>query len=345
MEDWDVRLEYAADAARATAEQPLVCAALEALGSGAELVPTFSEEAMVDLLDIAILTGDREAARHCAKQSKLRPLRRWSGRDLFHAVSGDCGGFYLFQNLWIELRSWRLEVQDTAMLLASLLAGVEVPGLKSGLCRVPLRESVVISVAPWVDFAELLPLPESLWVAEKKNFLGKFFIKIDEDTELASLDKEKLERAKTAGISFQNFDVETLSTAWCFLSVLDLAILFGQSDCAALCATMGAKLSKKGRHMLAQHLNADPARCSAAKAAAHEMLTASWKSEISTKAIVIYQLMKKLARGKHFPILLVNDIVSFSMAEPEIVGQLDLWEEAHVFCQSAHLRQAMPSAG
>ena len=81
MEDWDVNLEYAAEAAHKTAEQLLVRVALEVLGSG---TLTFTPETVANLLDLAILTGNKEAARRCAELSHVRPLRRWNIYDLFH---------------------------------------------------------------------------------------------------------------------------------------------------------------------------------------------------------------------------------------------------------------------
>ena len=60
-----------------------------------------------------------------------------------------------------------------------------------------------------------------------------------------------------------------------------MAILFGQSDCAALCASMGIKLSQDGCRILQQHLDVHPARHPTAVAAAKKFLALSWKSEIS----------------------------------------------------------------
>ena len=87
MKDWNANLADAAEAARQTAEQPFVRAALKTFRSGP--VPhtlAISEEAVTHLLDIAILIGDKEAAVCCAKHSALRPLRRWSSDGIFEQV-------------------------------------------------------------------------------------------------------------------------------------------------------------------------------------------------------------------------------------------------------------------
>ena len=83
MKDWDAALTDITEAARKTAQKPLVRAILEALRSDAGPPLAISEEAMVHLLDIAILLGNKEAASYCAARSKLRPLRRWRSHDLF----------------------------------------------------------------------------------------------------------------------------------------------------------------------------------------------------------------------------------------------------------------------
>ena len=87
MKDWDASLMDAADAARESAKKPLLRATLDAFRSG-DGAPSFapfaiSEDALVHLLDIAILTGDQTVAMRCAEQSKLRPLRRWRSHDVF----------------------------------------------------------------------------------------------------------------------------------------------------------------------------------------------------------------------------------------------------------------------
>ncbi|CAK9107624.1 unnamed protein product [Durusdinium trenchii] len=67
MEDWAANCRDAAEEACQTAKHPLVWNLLEALHCGTALPFAISEEAMVHLMDIAILTGDKEAAMHCAE--------------------------------------------------------------------------------------------------------------------------------------------------------------------------------------------------------------------------------------------------------------------------------------
>ena len=303
MNDWDVKPEEAANAAWSTVEQPLVSATLEVLRSGASLPFDVSEEAMAHLLDIAILTGNKEAAKCCADLTKQRPLRRWS--------------FWSF--VW-EDSSFRLHI-DSACLLAALSAGAELQDLTDG--GLSLREAVVLSSAEWDDFAELLP-PKSPWVMEGKDLAGNYFIEIDADTHMGILSKEKLQKALAAKIPLCNFQMRAfLANGHADFSLLDMAILTGQFDSAVLCATMGVNLSQDGCRSLQQN--------PAAAAAAQKFLSLSWKSAISLKGVVVYQVMKKFSRGRPFQAKLVNQMIAFSIDVPEIVKKLNLWEEANAY--------------
>ena len=330
MEDWDVRLEDAAAAARKTLKQALVHAALEVFQSGAPLPFTVSEEAMVHLLDLAILTGNKEAAKRCADLSKLWPLRRWSGQNFFRvAEEVSAGRCPLAKDDWIQFYGNHYEVRCLAQLMAALSAGAQLQGLTSS-CGLPLREAVLLSLDG--DFGEL-PLPESLTSVKKiKTAFAHFFLNRLITTEVASLSKEQLQKAQKARLSLQNFKVlASLESEWweeLWLSLLDVAILTGQSDCAVLCVSLGVKLSKDGVRLLQQHLDKDPARRPAAAAAANKVLALSRKSVICEKGVAVYQVMRKLLQGRAFPALVVDEVIAFSIDVPEIVEELDLREEA-----------------
>ena len=199
MKDWYGTLKNTTEAACKTAEQPLVRAMLETFSQSGPTLPfAVSEEAVAHLCDIAILTGNKEAARHCMEQSKLRPLRRWSSCDLLHPDSR-CHGFHLGENQLILLSGLRFEVP---VLLAALSAGAELQDLKYRfdltVLDLPLREAVALSSALWDDFAELLPPPESPWVPQEENRLGDFFLEIDEDGDTnAAIIRHLFAQAKT----------------------------------------------------------------------------------------------------------------------------------------------------
>ena len=331
MEDWDARVHFVSKLAPDTA---VLRATLEILQVTPTLPFSVSEEAMVHLLDLAILTGNKEAARHCAEMTKLRPLRRWS-----------CKGFIVNQGRSYPPCSCRLDDDQSiqllrhqydfkdSVLLAALSAGADLQGLK-GLYGLPLRQAVAMFSAKWEpwdhDFEKLLPAPESPWEPMGETDFGEVFIEID--TEVASVSKERLQTAQKVGISLNKFGVRAhslslLMAAELRFSLLDVAILTGQSDCAVLCATLGAKLSQDGCKILQQH----PAT---AAAAAENFLALSWKSEISIKAVAVYQVMRWFSCGRPFQAKLVNQVIAFSMEVPEIVEKLNMWEEANAWCRS-----------
>ena len=64
MKDWDVPLYLAIEAAAQAAEEPLLCELLKMAREGKELPLALPAEGMARLLDVAILTGDRDAQWH-----------------------------------------------------------------------------------------------------------------------------------------------------------------------------------------------------------------------------------------------------------------------------------------
>ena len=327
MTDWDVNLEDAVEAAWEAAELPLVRATLQSLQSAKPTLPfTISPGAMTHLLDLAILTGNKEAARHCAEMVELRPLRRWHCNELVTRFQNGAD-FRVSSNCSILFFSYRIEVKYPAVLLAALSAGSKLRSLASGFdgLDVPLREALALE-----DFAKLLP-PENPQEEEELD-IGNFFIEIDEDTTAISLSSQRLQKARMERFPLKNVYAGGYaigidpSIPIPYLSLLDLAILFGQSDCAALCASAGVEVSEDGLDILPKHLDADPARRPAAIAAAEAAMSRSWKSQISgIKGITVYRLMEKL------PQLLVKHVMAFAMEVPPIVEELNLWTTAHLW--------------
>ena len=86
MEDSDASLQDAKRAAESSAAKPLVHALLEAFRSQASVDGLATAEAMAYLLDVAILIGDAELARCCARHCTRLPLRRWRGEELVRII-------------------------------------------------------------------------------------------------------------------------------------------------------------------------------------------------------------------------------------------------------------------
>ena len=348
MKDWNVDLEDAIPAAQQTAKKPVVRFILDALSSGCPLPFAISEEAMAHLLDLAILTGDKEAAVCCAKQSKLRPLRRWSSGSFFRACPIHARMCALNETESIHLDSLYHALKEEEVLVAALSAGVDLEGLffeadmnyhRPLALRLSLPEAVAVSASSWSTFDKLLPKPETPWVTSQTNGLGSLLFKLapERDNNIANLCEDRLKNVRMAGLCLQDVNVQYKSSFGTgSLSLVDLAILTKQADCAALCAAMGAKLSKNGYSML-RHYQMDLAR---RKAAAAADLQICWRSQIVSKCIAVYQLMSM--GNRRFPSWLVDQVIYLSL-EPHLVQEFGLWDEAHAWCASRDWNQCLLS--
>lgn len=307
---------------------------------------TITPQAMARLLDIYILCPGNHEVLTFSRYSPVRPLRRWRSGDLFGFSSS-----YEFQLRYIDQMiaalvsgaNFRLKIQNNAELPLTHLLALSANGPNFW------RQTKLLY--PEIDMAALLssrtpsepqPLPES-------NDLGRLLLKNTSGGWL--LRKEALENAKLAAVNLKAFRVKVKSRLprgserW-EATLLDLAILQGQCDCARLCAEMDVQMSSQFEHHClpgfkgdftksfenfehrlasAQHQDCMVAAVAAAAAA----LTRTWHLELKDKAIAILQTANGLGSGRAFPALLVEEIVAFAMPVPGILQRLDL--EVKVF--------------
>ena len=348
MRDWDVRLDHACHAAHEAARKPFVLRVLAMVLSNAPMPFELSDEAMARLLDIEILMGNQEAARALANSYGVRPLRRWVANGRF-------------------LRSKWSFGNPSTVLLAALLAGAKFDGMfvdlnfyadfdllwfdyLHGYSRaeevrdVPLREALFAAGFSLEGFEGLLqtttmctanndPQNERPWEPHIQNNLGRFLCT------RGKLSLDRLHEAQRYGIDVSSwFVVIPGSFPREDCSLLELAIIQGCSDCAALCAETDWEIVNVGiceealepvRSMSALFQQSSPEECRcAAIAAARSACIASWTIE-STKGVAIFQFLKQLAKGKSFPLWLVNQILSYAMELPGLVEQLDLSDDLH----------------
>ncbi|CAE7445292.1 unnamed protein product [Symbiodinium sp. CCMP2592] len=136
MEDWDASLQDAKHAAESVAAMPLVRNLLEAFRSQAAFLGIVTEEAMAYLLDVAILIGDAELARSCAKHCTRLPLRRWRYEEFVSIVNDD-----------FPCLSLRAEILEKDVLVAALAAALQLKRLTRRFWNdaVSLAEAVVLS--------------------------------------------------------------------------------------------------------------------------------------------------------------------------------------------------------
>lgn len=353
MTDWNLRLLDARSAAIKAMRKPLVLRVMGAIMSDIDLPFQVSQKCAARLLDIAILSGNKEAAAALARKNPVRPLRRWSISDMFGTLCPSWG---------VQLTHYNTQA---AVLLAALHAGArfedillrwdEIEGSCNNLhaaplpltaAPVPLRESLFALGWPIEAFADLLPNSKSPWTPGLPNDSGRCLCI---RPWVVSLDR--LHKARVHGIDVKDWLV-VKSSPYAIAddpshSVLDLSIIKGLTDCAAACAEMGMRVRDVelcreatvgevwGRRLFEFGLTASAAdgfiatqeNClCAATAAGRAALKASWRRE-SAKGVAMYQLFLKLAKGRSFPTWLIQQILFFSTKMPEIIEQLSLWDD------------------
>ena len=173
----------------------------------------------------------------------------------------------------------------------------------------------------------------------------------EDDTVSRSLSKCRVQNALWAGWDLKYIwiqlkpqdDDEPVFSA----SLLDVAILCGQSDCAKILASAGVRRSlcslywcRKACHDSHESLEfhtedygplwrTTALECkAAASAAARVFLSKSYQQQGEENGIAVYQVLSTKCHQRHeIPMALVHDILALSMETPKIVDQLDLWDE------------------
>ncbi|CAJ1372038.1 unnamed protein product [Effrenium voratum] len=279
-----------------------------------------SDAATARLLDIAILTGNKEAALSLAG-AKLWPLRRWRSQDLFNMRAN-------------------APLVEPRILIAALSAGADLQLLVvSGWGLLPLREAVVLLTTwPWSDFAGLLG-GKSPWVPEKPNRLVEAMLEVSSRGHCIS--HSLLKRAAMAGLPLTHFNLPGFGYHW---NLLQAAVLCGQPDCAEMCAALGVEsldqdlcrfICQVARHPRQQargwansrrappldlatetlDLATESERRSAAAAAARAAFIRSRRLEGREKGVALLQAMAKLSRGPALPVL-VEKVIDFLVEVP-----------------------------
>ena len=355
VEQWDASLEEAKNAAKSAATIPVVRALLEAFRSQAAVEGIATAEGMAYLLDVAILIGDAEVSRCCAKHCTRWPLRRWRGDELVGIFEG-----YPFL---------RAEIQEKDVLIAAMAAGLELEHLNIVVYEeiteereeriMSLAEAVVLSADAelWCR-VEGLELQLGPWPAHiEDGDLALAYFLLDGSGGQVRLSSERLHRAKKAGLALSSFrewfplTCQRCSRSEFFaFSLLDLAILFGQSDCARLCGPMeieatkvALKASLEAMPLVwededpcdfcgctsfgitdpwARSIASLPERRAAAAEALRTALPVSLRRAASSAGFGLFQAMRCRARGKSVPMALVKLVLTFA-ARPALLRALE----------------------
>ena len=333
VKDWDVELHLiyefgfkgAIPAAHEAAATPLTRAILDICSNDVDVPFSGSLMVMARLLDIAILTGNQKAAVNLSKKCEVRPLRRWA----LNLHREDC--------CWKAARTALWAGADFQDLMVDYSSNEDVPFPQALFLNSKLED--------WQEIRHLLPKCHDLWRPRNlDNELGRVFLENGPGVG-KKLSLGKICAAEDAGVDLEPFSVEFDDGRGpgSFVGLLDIAIWCGQPDCALACVDGGTELEGDDK-TLAWHkrvlrgeslLLPDPSLYIvvvpseaqiAAAAAGCAWLKRLWKSESSQKGIALYQMMSKMFKGRLFPMVLVQEILTFSMPVPKIIEQLDLWE-------------------
>jgi len=345
MDDWSVDLVDwhdedesestlgAIPAAHMAAAMPLTRAMLDISSCDMELPFSGSPKAMARLLDIAILTGNQKAAIKLSQKCQLWPLRRW----VVNWRSEDCWEAAMTA-LWAGASFEDLLVKDFHQL------GQDIPFAQGLFLESKLED--------WHEICHLLPRCHDLWrPSNLDNEFGELFLEhLHGPDGGKKLNAGKIHAAANAGVDLQFFSVEARCLGdgtYAFgtralVTLLDLAIWSGDPQSAEAVVNAGIELKDDdktlewhkralrgvsltlllpGRQVVVVPSDAQTAAAAAGCAA----LKRSLKNESSQKCVVLFQMMGKMLKGKSVPMLLVREILSYSMPVPEIIDQLDLW--------------------
>ena len=336
MNDWDAPLFAAAIAAQQAAKTPLVRGILEISSRNETLALAMSHAAAARLLDIAMLCGNVEAAANFAQTWKARPLRRWRVGDLWEDDA--------------DLARWRSRFS------AALCAGADLEGVHANLLNydVPLLRLLPLDFEPedWQQLEQVFPSEKNQWPSCDVR-AGSLFLtceyrnglfRTDEYPEdgLLSVSAQRVQNALRAGWDLKYIWMKLFAAGrWYDASLLDVAVLCGQQECASALGSAGVELRvdcldlhrlafrRDGLEALQSELSFGSAsECkSAASAAAPAFLMNSFNREGVEKGIALYQTLAKKFHPRGVPRALVHHILGFSMKAPKILDQLDLWDD------------------
>ena len=356
MEDWDAALIAAGPVgaipeACQAASTPITSAMLHLCSSDMDLPFSVSPHAMARLLDIAILTGNRAAAVNLSLPCQVRPLRRWAMdwrfEDAWQAARTALWAGADFQGILVPTIDEAIPFPQAMFLKSKLEDWQEIRHLLPG--RHDLWRPRSLDNNRFGHFFLEGPHgPGGGWKLSLDKIRAAEDAKVDVrfccvsvgDLGSASVWQWKGREASAVVILEGHAFFEPAS-----VTLLDMAIWSGQPDCVEACVDAGIELKGddrplalhqgvlRGESLSLHHLptpvdiDAEPSDAqTAAAAAACAWLRRLWRSESSQKGIVLYQFMLKMFKGRPFPMLLVQETLTYSMPVPKIIDQLDLWE-------------------
>ena len=305
--------------------------------------------------------GTQEAAVDLLKTCNVWPLRRWTG-DVFSIGMEDNCRFYPQSPF---LKEHLPGVVIAALAAGADLQSIHTPAIDRidaydwpwcSFGPLPLQTAAFLTEdSRWQECASLFPpWPQKMKLGAPYNDLGAVLLHVGSNG--LRLSVEQIELAHRSGLDinavglfWQLGDIDDFHT-----SMLGAAILLGQSQAASEFSRLGVELSSKEEAAQLRRALRESSweasrdsdfmgrrgpdvplassvfeRQAAATAAAQVALRASWQREAAEKGVAVYQVARKMSRGRCFPIALLEDILAFSMQIPNFLDELELWDLLH----------------
>lgn len=239
------------------------------------------------------------------------------------------------------------------VLIAALHAGADFDGVQASLCcewgtylgEMPLRVALFLrlEISQWQQLEFFLPSQEKWRPKATDVDLAHYFF----CPGLPKLCINKIQSAERAALDITS----VTSKVWAGgvggnTSLLGIAILLGQPDGAIACVRQGIEVTVTAsaqpwhNFSIKKYLDGEmpegevvqirggpqvqvaaPSDCRSAACAAG---SAAVRRDAGEKGVAVYQVMRKMFRGRPFPVALVHSILAFSVRVPYFVDQLGL---------------------
>ena len=349
-DQWE-RGDAAVAAAEKAADMPIPRMLLDALRSSTPLPCVIADNVMARLLDIAVLLKDRDLASRLVTRCTYLPHRWLNLGDFISACLYNVG------RIGVEI-----DVHQQALLLTALAADMHV----GQLCfrGFSLREALALCSDEelWCEIKDLMPTPAPDAPHVRDNDRILFFLQGSPESGF-KLSLDQLLLVKRRGLLLDTFQVQineqcTRQTGQfpCrnslngSLTLLDVAILLGQEDCAAFCgledistSEWTGRLTTEESPFLCSHCDATSRisrlrftefkwckslaslsqRKHAAGVALRAALQLSHKHAVSCAGLGLLQAMRSAAGSRRVSPVLVKLVLAFATELPRLSQVLD----------------------
>eukprot|EP00438_Fugacium_kawagutii_P007650 Skav216803 [mRNA] locus=scaffold2110:93495:99509:- [translate_table: standard] len=293
----------------------------------------------------------QEAAAYLSRNCPAGPLRRWTGTDLFESVTKDFAKYSKVLIAALQAGADFEGVQGSSVFGKNLVYGWERRDVE-----MPLRVALFLQleISQWQQLEEFFPPSQEKWRPPKSipnNLARHFFCQAGSSLKLCI---NKIRSAERAALDIGCVGAEVSararhrSSAYHYTNLLGIAILLGQLDSAIASVRQDMEATSLAydpdglwnfvcvkRHLddgiweggvavICVGLQVKVATASECRSAACAAGRAVVRHHAAEKLVVIYQVLRKMFRGRRVPMEVVHSIVTFSVRVPRFVDELGL---------------------